>query len=289
MIDRRRLLASSAALAAVGAAGPALAAVQGGEDARLDALLTAQFEDALNRTPEGATSLGLDVGARAAQRGQLADRSVAAYLAEAGRNRERLAQLADSAAVRALQGIPRGVETTGGFVAWDAGWFLALVIGVWSVLATTRLLRGEEDSGRADLVLSRPVRATSLLQAQLAVVSCVCCAFGATVALALVLLGVEALVIAAVLIVLGLVSWAVVRVGLLPLDRMGHTAGAIAGGDLEDIKRKQETLMTASHKLSEVLYSQAQQESGSAETTDADDLVEDAEVVDDEEDTEERR
>jgi len=46
------------------------------------------------------------------------------------------------------------------------------------------------------------------------------------------LLLVEALVIAAVLIVLGLVSWVVVRVGLLPLDRMGHTAGAIAGGDL---------------------------------------------------------
>jgi molecular chaperone DnaK len=68
-----------------------------------------------------------------------------------------------------------------------------------------------------------------------------------------------------------------------------ETKEAIAGGDLEDIKRKQETLMTASHKLSEVLYSQAQQESGSAETTDADDLVEDAEVVDDEEDTEERR
>jgi two-component system, OmpR family, sensor kinase len=46
------------------------------------------------------------------------------------------------------------------------------------------------------------------------------------------LLVVEALVIAAVLVVLGLVSWAVVRVGLLPLDRIGHTAGAIAGGDL---------------------------------------------------------
>jgi two-component system OmpR family sensor kinase len=46
------------------------------------------------------------------------------------------------------------------------------------------------------------------------------------------LLVVEALVIAAVLIVLGLVAWVVVRVGLLPLDRMGHTAGAIAGGDL---------------------------------------------------------
>jgi two-component system OmpR family sensor kinase len=46
------------------------------------------------------------------------------------------------------------------------------------------------------------------------------------------LLVVEALVIGGVLIVLGLVSWAVVRVGLLPLDRIGHTAGAIAGGDL---------------------------------------------------------
>jgi two-component system, OmpR family, sensor kinase len=46
------------------------------------------------------------------------------------------------------------------------------------------------------------------------------------------LLVVEALVIAAVLLVLGIVSWVVVRVGLLPLDRMGHTAGAIAAGDL---------------------------------------------------------
>jgi two-component system OmpR family sensor kinase len=46
------------------------------------------------------------------------------------------------------------------------------------------------------------------------------------------LLVVEALVIAAVLVLLALVSWVVVRVGLLPLDRMGHTAGAIAGGDL---------------------------------------------------------
>jgi len=68
-----------------------------------------------------------------------------------------------------------------------------------------------------------------------------------------------------------------------------ETKEALADGDIEEIKRKQETLMTASHKLSEVLYSQAQQESGSAETTDTDDLVEDAEVVEDEDDTEERR
>jgi two-component system, OmpR family, sensor kinase len=46
------------------------------------------------------------------------------------------------------------------------------------------------------------------------------------------LLIVEALVIGGVLVLLGIVSWVVVRVGLLPLDRMGHTAGAIAAGDL---------------------------------------------------------
>ena len=46
------------------------------------------------------------------------------------------------------------------------------------------------------------------------------------------LLVVESLLIGGVLLVLGLVAWVVVRVGLLPLDRMGHTAGAIAGGDL---------------------------------------------------------
>jgi signal transduction histidine kinase len=46
------------------------------------------------------------------------------------------------------------------------------------------------------------------------------------------LLVVEGLVVAGVLLVLGAGTWLVVRIGLLPLDRMGHTAGAIAGGDL---------------------------------------------------------
>ncbi len=46
------------------------------------------------------------------------------------------------------------------------------------------------------------------------------------------LLLVEGLVILGVLAVVGLVAWVVVRVGLLPLDRIGHTAGRIAGGDL---------------------------------------------------------
>jgi two-component system OmpR family sensor kinase len=46
------------------------------------------------------------------------------------------------------------------------------------------------------------------------------------------LLLVEAIVVAAVLLVLAAFVWIVVRVGLRPLDRIGETAGAIAGGDL---------------------------------------------------------
>jgi two-component system, OmpR family, sensor kinase len=46
------------------------------------------------------------------------------------------------------------------------------------------------------------------------------------------LLLVEGIVILAVLILVGGFALLVVRVGLLPLDRMGHTAAAIAGGDL---------------------------------------------------------
>ena len=59
---------------------------------------------------------------------------------------------------------------------------------------------------------------------------------------------------------------------------------ALAGGDVEEIKTKQEALVTASHKLSEALYSQVQdQQTATSESADADDLVEDAEVVEDEE------
>ncbi|MEA2254449.1 MAG: two-component system, OmpR family, sensor kinase [Solirubrobacteraceae bacterium] len=46
------------------------------------------------------------------------------------------------------------------------------------------------------------------------------------------LLLVEALVIGGILAALGVLSWFVVRLGLRPLDRIGRTADAIAGGDL---------------------------------------------------------
>ncbi|TPW01319.1 MAG: Tat pathway signal sequence domain protein [bacterium] len=92
MIDRRRLMLSSAGLGLI-AALPAAARTSASEDARLDTLLQAQFDDALDRAPEDSTSLGLDIGARAGHRSRLDDRSVAAFEAEVPRNRERLDRL----------------------------------------------------------------------------------------------------------------------------------------------------------------------------------------------------
>jgi molecular chaperone DnaK len=70
-----------------------------------------------------------------------------------------------------------------------------------------------------------------------------------------------------------------------------ETKEALAGGDIEEIKAKQEALLTASHKLSEVLYQQAQEQQQQASSTESadDDVVEDAEIIDDEEDEEERK
>src|SRR6266542_3677208 len=54
----------------------------------------------------------------------------------------------------ALYGIPHAADTTGGFTAWRLGTVMSLLAGVWMLLAATRLLRGEEDDGRWELLVS---------------------------------------------------------------------------------------------------------------------------------------
>lgn len=93
MIDRRRLLASAAAGAGLAVLAPAAFARSADEDARLDAILTRQFEEDMEKSPPAATSLGLDVGTRAGLRSRLADRSLAAAQRDAVRARERFAEL----------------------------------------------------------------------------------------------------------------------------------------------------------------------------------------------------
>ena len=57
----------------------------------------------------------------------------------------------------ALFGETRALETMAGFTEWRVVLALALVGGIWAMFATTRVLRGEEDAGRAEVVLAGPV------------------------------------------------------------------------------------------------------------------------------------
>ena len=92
MIDRRRLLATSAALAAAPAA--VMAQTTSPEAARLTALLDDFMQRNLVRSPETATSLGLDTARLAGEKSLLDDRSLAASTADKAENYRRQKALA---------------------------------------------------------------------------------------------------------------------------------------------------------------------------------------------------
>ena len=61
-----------------------------------------------------------------------------------------------NAGIAALIGPARSIDTVAGFASWRCLGVLSLVGAVWAVLAGTRLLRGEEEDGRWELLLAGP-------------------------------------------------------------------------------------------------------------------------------------
>ena len=59
-----------------------------------------------------------------------------------------------NAGLAAIAGPARQLQTVGGYTAWKCSMFLAVAGAVWGLLASTRLLRGEEDAGRWELLLA---------------------------------------------------------------------------------------------------------------------------------------
>jgi uncharacterized protein (DUF885 family) len=96
-VSRRQTIATlGAGVAGLALAAPARAlgpATSGDGAAGADALLTSIADDLLAHSPEGATSLGIDTGARAAMRAQLSDRSAAGQQALAATLRADLARV----------------------------------------------------------------------------------------------------------------------------------------------------------------------------------------------------
>jgi uncharacterized protein (DUF885 family) len=87
-LNRRSLRGAGGAVAL---AGPAVA--QGDEDARLLALFDRYFNENVDESPQSATSLGLDTGARAHLKAQLDDNTAAERLRRLERTRRRVAEL----------------------------------------------------------------------------------------------------------------------------------------------------------------------------------------------------
>jgi uncharacterized protein (DUF885 family) len=90
MIDRRSLLITGAAAAGLAASGQAFASPPRNADAELDALLQGWFDRDIDESPESATNLGLDRGARAGLASKLSDQSEAAWRDERAQATERL-------------------------------------------------------------------------------------------------------------------------------------------------------------------------------------------------------
>ena len=88
-------------------------------------------------------------------------------------------------AFQALYGQANRVDTVGGFIAWRYGDILTLVVGLWGLLAVTRMLRGDEDNLRAEVLVAGRVSPRRLMTAEFAMVLLACALVMVVVALAL--------------------------------------------------------------------------------------------------------
>ncbi|GAA3392757.1 hypothetical protein [Cryptosporangium minutisporangium] len=103
---------------------------------------------------------------------------------------ESLRALASNPAIRTLFGEPIALDTVGGFTVWRSGTPLALIIAAWTIVATTRVLRGEEAAGRWDLLLAGRTPLRKAVARHLAVLVAAPLVVGAAVAVALAATGV---------------------------------------------------------------------------------------------------
>jgi ABC-2 type transport system permease protein len=100
-----------------------------------------------------------------------------------------LTALAENPAIRTLFGPPVALDDPGGFTVWRTGTVLAVLVGVWAALAGTRITRGEEEAGRADLLLAGRVGLGCWVRHALAVVLGAGAVVGAAVVLGMVVVG----------------------------------------------------------------------------------------------------
>jgi ABC-2 type transport system permease protein len=90
-------------------------------------------------------------------------------------------QLVSLAATFAWNADVVAVDTVGGYATWKIGIFVFL-IAIWPILAASRMLRGEEDRGSLDLLLSLPQRRVRVALEKLAAMWTALLAMGVLIA-----------------------------------------------------------------------------------------------------------
>ncbi|RKN53278.1 ABC transporter permease [Micromonospora costi] len=100
-----------------------------------------------------------------------------------------LAALAENPAVRTLFGEPVALDDPGGFTVWRTGTVLGVLVGVWGLLTATRITRGEEDTGRWDLLAAGRAPVASIVARHLVVLAGALLAAGLATAGALIAVG----------------------------------------------------------------------------------------------------
>lgn len=120
---------------------------------------------------------------------------VATYQSAYDTPRERAAiaaQIEGNPSFEALFGPARDIDTVGGFAIWRVNGVAVLLAGVWAMLATARLTRGQEDSGHAELLLGGAVPRAAPVAAALAAVAVGIAALAAVTVGVVLALGVDA-------------------------------------------------------------------------------------------------
>jgi ABC-2 type transport system permease protein len=94
----------------------------------------------------------------------------------------------DNPAAIAFNGPPIALDTMGGQIAFQIGAFGLTLVGLMAVLMTGRLTRGEEDSGRLELIRSMPVGQHGPMASTVAVVSAMSVLVGVLMAVSMLVL-----------------------------------------------------------------------------------------------------
>src|SRR5438067_6051840 len=78
----------------------------------------------------------------------------------------------NDASLKLFYGVPHHIETVGGYVDWRVGGVTALVAAFFGLLAAVRAFRGEEDSGRFEIVAAGAVTRRTAFVSRLVAVGC---------------------------------------------------------------------------------------------------------------------